>query len=57
MARTIRERMNVRDNEVFNPLYFINARQPSFFLQLFFLCWFGFLGLCKIESDLIVYLC
>jgi hypothetical protein len=26
MARTIRERMNVRDNEVFTPIDLINAR-------------------------------
>ena len=26
MARTIRERMNVRDNEVFTPIELINAR-------------------------------
>ena len=28
MARTIRERMNVRDNEVFTPIDLINARTP-----------------------------
>ena len=29
MARTIRERMNVRDNEVFTPIDLINAKTPS----------------------------
>ena len=31
MARTIRERMNVRDNEVFQPTDLINAKTNSFF--------------------------
>ena len=29
MARTIRERMNVRDNEVFTPIDLINAKTLS----------------------------
>ena len=42
MARTIRERMNVRDNEVFTPVDLINAKTlssviNSFFGTLFFL--------------------
>jgi DNA-directed RNA polymerase subunit beta len=33
MARTIRERMNVRDNEVFTPVDLINARTLVFCYQ------------------------
>jgi DNA-directed RNA polymerase beta subunit len=33
MARTIRERMNVRDNEVFTPIDLINAK--NYIYQLF----------------------
>src|SRR6195952_3480927 len=36
MARTIRERMNVRDNEVFTPVDLINARTLSSVINLFF---------------------
>jgi DNA-directed RNA polymerase subunit beta len=36
MARTIRERMNVRDNEVFSPLDLINARTLSSVINSFF---------------------
>ena len=36
MARTIRERMNVRDNEVFTPVDLINARNPSSVINSFF---------------------
>src|SRR6476469_5081203 len=36
MARTIRERMNVRDNEVFTPVDLINARTPSSVINSFF---------------------
>jgi DNA-directed RNA polymerase subunit beta len=36
MARTIRERMNVRDNEVFTPVDLINARTLSSVLNSFF---------------------
>jgi DNA-directed RNA polymerase subunit beta len=34
MARTIRERMNVRDNEVFTPIDLINARTLSSVMDL-----------------------
>jgi len=36
MARTIRERMNVRDNEVFTPIDLINARTLSSVIYSFF---------------------
>jgi DNA-directed RNA polymerase subunit beta len=36
MARTIRERMNVRDNEVFGPVDLINARTLSSVINSFF---------------------
>jgi len=36
MARTIRERMNVRDNEVFTPIDLINARTFSSVINSFF---------------------
>ncbi len=36
MARTIRERMNIRDNEVFNPSDLINARTLSSVINSFF---------------------
>src|SRR5574338_680184 len=36
MARTIRERMNVRDNEVFTPIDLINARPLSSVINSFF---------------------
>src|SRR5699024_9831087 len=36
MARTIRERMNVRDNEVFTPVDLINARTLSAVINSFF---------------------
>ena len=36
MARTIRERMNVRDNEVFTPIDLINAKTLSSFINTFF---------------------
>src|SRR3954453_9388818 len=36
MARTIRERMNVRDNEVFTPVDLINARKLSSVINSFF---------------------
>ena len=36
MARTIRERMNVRDNEVFTPIELINARTLSSVINSFF---------------------
>jgi DNA-directed RNA polymerase subunit beta len=36
MARTIRERMNVRDNEVFNPIDLINAKTLSSVINSFF---------------------
>ena len=36
MARTIRERMNVRDNEVFTPADLINAKTLSSVINLFF---------------------
>ncbi len=36
MARTIRERMNVRDNEVFSPLELINAKTLSSVINSFF---------------------
>ncbi|MDY6372867.1 MAG: DNA-directed RNA polymerase subunit beta [Bacteroidales bacterium] len=36
MARTIRERMNVRDNEVFTPIELINARTISSVINSFF---------------------
>ena len=36
MARTIRERMNVRDNEVFTPLDLINAKTLSSVINSFF---------------------
>src|SRR5690625_5947756 len=36
MARTIRERMNVRDNEVFTPMDLINARTLSAVINSFF---------------------
>ncbi|MFZ4426095.1 MAG: DNA-directed RNA polymerase subunit beta [Saprospiraceae bacterium] len=36
MARTIRERMNVRDNEVFTPVELINARTLSSVINSFF---------------------
>ena len=36
MARTIRERMNVRDNEVFTPTDLINARTLSSVINSFF---------------------
>lgn len=36
MARTIRERMNVRDNEVFTPVDLINARTMSSVINSFF---------------------
>ena len=36
MARTIRERMNVRDNEVFTPIDLINAKTISSVINTFF---------------------
>lgn len=36
MARTIRERMNVRDNEVFKPIDLINAKALSSVINTFF---------------------
>ena len=36
MARTIRERMNVRDNEVFDPIDLINAKSISSVINSFF---------------------
>ena len=36
MARTIRERMNVRDNEVFTPMDLINAKTISWVINTFF---------------------
>ncbi len=36
MARTIRERMNVRDNEVFSPIDLINAKTISSVINTFF---------------------
>ena len=36
MARTIRERMNVRDNEVFTPMELINAKTISSVINTFF---------------------
>jgi DNA-directed RNA polymerase subunit beta len=36
MARTIRERMNIRDNEVFTPSDLINARTLSSVINSFF---------------------
>ncbi len=36
MARTIRERMNVRDNEVFSPIDLINSRSLSSVINSFF---------------------
>ncbi len=36
MARTIRERMNVSDNEVFTPIDLINARTLSSVINSFF---------------------
>ena len=36
MARTIRERMNVRDNEVFTPMDLINAKTLSSVINTFF---------------------
>ena len=36
MARTIRERMNVRDNEVFTPIDLINAKTLSSVINTFF---------------------
>jgi DNA-directed RNA polymerase subunit beta len=36
MARTIRERMNVRDNEVFTPIDLINAKRLSSVINSFF---------------------
>ena len=36
MARTVRERMNVRDNEVFSPLDLVNARTISSVVNSFF---------------------
>jgi DNA-directed RNA polymerase subunit beta len=36
MARTIRERMNVRDNEVFTPIDLINAKSISSVINSFF---------------------
>jgi DNA-directed RNA polymerase subunit beta len=36
MARTIRERMNVRDNEVFTPIDLINAKTLSSVINSFF---------------------
>lgn len=36
MARTIRERMNIRDNEVFTPIDLINARTLSSVINSFF---------------------
>src|SRR3546814_8417554 len=36
MARTIRERMNIRDNEVFTPTDLINARTLSSVINSFF---------------------
>jgi hypothetical protein len=36
MARTIRERMNVRDNEVFTPIDLINAKTISSVINSFF---------------------
>ncbi len=36
MARTIRERMNVRDNEVFTPIDLINAKTLSSVISSFF---------------------
>ena len=35
MARTIRERMNVRDNEVFTPVDLINAKTLSSVINSF----------------------
>ena len=35
MARTIRERMNVRDNEVFTPIDLINAKTLSSVINYF----------------------
>ena len=35
MARTIRERMNVRDNEVFTPIDLINAKTLSSVINTF----------------------
>ena len=36
MARTMRERMNVRDNEVFTPIDLINAKTLSSVINSFF---------------------
>jgi DNA-directed RNA polymerase subunit beta len=36
MARTIRERMNVRDNEVFTPIDLINSKTLSSVINSFF---------------------
>ena len=36
MSRTIRERMNVRDNEVFTPIDLINAKDISSVINSFF---------------------
>jgi DNA-directed RNA polymerase subunit beta len=36
MARTIREKMNVRDNEVFTPQDLVNARTLSSVINSFF---------------------
>ena len=36
MSRTIRERMNVRDNEVFTPIDLINAKTISSVINSFF---------------------
>ena len=36
MSRTIRERMNVRDNEVFTPIDLINAKTISSVINTFF---------------------
>ena len=36
MARTIRERMNIRDNEVFTPTDLVNARTLSSVINSFF---------------------
>ena len=36
MARTIRERMNVRDNETFTPIDLINAKTISYVINTFF---------------------
>jgi DNA-directed RNA polymerase subunit beta (EC 2.7.7.6) len=36
MARTIRERMNVRDSEQFNPIDLINAKTLSSVINSFF---------------------